>query len=555
MSKDQDQEKIDTEDSAIDITGDDEVEVEEVTVKKKSHIPSKLYNFGSFTGVKTKFDILYHERPLLLEYKHSLSFPYDQDSLPIFERLQTQDKPIEYWKLEKSDTERQRKTIKQIASTCVGDNPSPEDLRSLYILANQLLLYREKTKICLLCVREKDEYPSSHIFPESLLKAYKGIHCPTASNFISDVSSGKPKTIGVKQLSYPLFCSKCENKASAEEAILKCIYLQIMSCGESERLHITSETFLKLQHVLAILMFRGILMGVNFVKEIAKGAEHFSKFFKVFLEIRKYCLQEGYAPMAGSCSRLFLLPNRHFNPINVNPTYILDFQLHNPQFTSVLIAGDASFFYTKFDCFHLCLPFRGEIDFLSENKSYFMQQGFYSCDEAIRYFPRELFLYNISQTESLLCLLVDSKVPKNIQVIIEMFQNQPKEDSIPYHSGSQESTNEKTIMIKESLDRDECKKMLSSASGASPFKDHHAEFEKLLRSKEEKLDALLIEAEEEKLALKKKVDSLMADNEQLKETISTLRSEAKNKIPSVLSPFDELTLDDESFIPMSPSQP
>lgn len=335
---------------AADVCDDPEVPTKRPTTKKPA--TKEMFHPGPFTEPTDYGTHCQSKR----EYKHCISFPLDQSM--IYDPRNHQ-KQSSYRKPVKCET--QKKKLKDIAKQ-FADNPGDEYLlRRFYITANQLFIYKNETTVCLLCIREKksvkekDPYPKSHIFPSSLLKAYGEIHCKNGAdrNFILQESSGK--TIGVKQLCWPLFCQECEKKP--KEGFLRDVYLQIMgySCDESYRLVITKDMSLDLRHVLAILMFSGVLMGINIVDEMCKGNEHFVKFLNIFFKLRKYC-QDGKNSMAEDI-HLFLLPNFHFNPVNPELTHILDFRLHNPQFTSVLTSSQGiPYLYMKFDCFHCVLP-------------------------------------------------------------------------------------------------------------------------------------------------------------------------------------------------------
>ena len=79
-------------------------------------------------------------------------------------------------------------------------------------------------------------------------------------------------------------------------------------------------------------------MGVNFWEELMRIP--YQNFFEVLSQLRDYCLEsniEEYKQQSfANKIHLFLLPNAKFNPKNQQPTYILDFQLRNPQFTTVI---------------------------------------------------------------------------------------------------------------------------------------------------------------------------------------------------------------------------
>lgn len=101
-----------------------------------------------------------------------------------------------------------------------------------------------------------------------------------------------------------------------------------------------------------------------------------------------------------------LLPNSHFNKNNIDPSYILDLQLRNPEFTSVIATKSGVFLYTKFDCFHCTLPITpSDIDCLRKNSCFSScNEGFYllpTQTDGIQLFPQLLLDFNLSRMETL----------------------------------------------------------------------------------------------------------------------------------------------------------
>ena len=240
-------------------------EVEKPAVK--STCPrTKSFNFGPFTK-PTNYGALHRRKHL---HSRSISFPIDYSTTetvkPIdYSTIETV-KPVRLHKPRYIETEpckSQKIKLKKLAEDFTN-KPNDELLKRFYITANQLLVHHETTKVCLLCLNKKETYPNSHIFPAALLKEYRKIHCKDdKSNMIWEIPSNKIK--GIKELSYPLFCPKCETEACTEERFLKDVYIQIMGVGADEKhtLVIEKEESLNLRHILAILMFRGVLIGRN----------------------------------------------------------------------------------------------------------------------------------------------------------------------------------------------------------------------------------------------------------------------------------------------------
>ena len=115
------------------------------------------------------------------------------------------------------------------------------------------------------------------------------------------------------------------------------MYLQIMACKESLLL-MDIETSHVLKHILAVLMFRGALLGIDFKYESNK--DYFNTLFRLFSNLRDYCYESKCSqykmfPIARKI-HLFLLHNSSFNKHNKHATNMIDFQLHNPQFTTLI---------------------------------------------------------------------------------------------------------------------------------------------------------------------------------------------------------------------------
>ena len=143
----------------------------------------------------------------------------------------------------------------------------------------------------------------------------------------------------------------------------------------------------------------------------------------MLLQLRTYCLDINKTKIAEEI-HLFLVPNYHINPMNIEPTYILDFELRNPQFTSILTSSNGiPYFYMKFDCFHCVLPLSFEKDIKFTHDSCFNNRSLSSYElpgrsRAISIFPDELLQYNISQIGHRLSQIVYLGIPSNIHCII-----------------------------------------------------------------------------------------------------------------------------------------
>jgi hypothetical protein len=341
-----------------------------------------------------------------------------------------------------------------------------ESLKNFHIQANQLFIFGRVIDYCPLCFTVKGEHAArSHIFPETLLRAYKAIHCGDAGEFILDSSDGK--ILGAHALTFPLFCNTCEGNASNEENLLKSVYLQIQSSVTRLRI----KDIHKFKHVLAILMFRGILLGVNFLEEITRY--YFHDFLETFMELQEYCRESDvqvYKEKAISKRiHLSLVRNVPFNPNNIDPCYILDLQLRNPEFTSVVVLENAVFFYTKFDCFHCTLPISPK-DIISLNeKSCFkcpMIDNFYLLPaprEAVDAFPKLLLDVSLSKMMGLSYSLValNNSPIISCQCVIQKFKIKKWEPRICKPGKAQlimQSSDASFIDIKTNIDDKECMK-------------------------------------------------------------------------------------------------
>lgn len=283
-----------------------------------------------------------------------------------------------------------------------NQNLSTEYTISFYIQANQLILFGRECDACLLCTCHISEEgrPKSHIFPQALLKVYTKIHCHNDPQFIYNLSDGE--VLGAHGLSFPLFCKTCEKNASVEEELLKKVYLQVQSLDFEEQLSFENEKLIhQLKHILAILMFRGILLGINFLSDIPK--HHSDMFYKTFFELRDYCFEtvcEVY--MEKEISKrihLSLLPNASFKKYNNDPSYILDWQLRNPEFTSLVEVKGELYLYTKFDCFHCTLSIDpDDIPALKDGCCFCF---YYYPNETNDSFPELLLNINLSRIETL----------------------------------------------------------------------------------------------------------------------------------------------------------
>ena len=256
---------------------------EEETAKKLHRAPSlfslEVLPRHSYVSRVQRTVSTYHK------YRRNSSHPQEVDvirSRAILESSQPPQKPLVSI-IEPADMETLRDRV------C--DQYEILSKSQFYLAANLCFLFGLDISPCALCIRgkERPDAPKSHILPECLLKSYGKIHCPQEFDFIYDPathSKKKPRT-----LVHPLFCHDCETKASLEERFLRDVYLQIMTTAADKHPAVEVSQSHRLRHILAILLFRGILMAVNMWNE---WLSH-EKFFNFFMDLQDYCLETDVA--------------------------------------------------------------------------------------------------------------------------------------------------------------------------------------------------------------------------------------------------------------------
>ena len=457
--------------------------------------------------------------------------------------LRSQDKQAE--KAQSVILEKRQKQLKQF----LADNPlwqhnrgfqfqnAPREIIiNFYIQVNQLIIFGKCCEVCLLCTRLKKVQLKSHIFPKALLKLYAAIHCKNDQQYLYNISDGK--MLGPPGLSFPLFCNDCEVNASAEECLLKNVYLQVQSLDSKSRLTFKDDQIVhKLKHVLGILLFRGILLGINFLADIPQ--RHSVEFYETFFELRDYCCEKDCkAYQTKEISKrihLSLLPNSPFNKCNIDPCYILDLQLRNPEFTSLVKTKGAVFLYTKFDCFHCTLSIsRSDIHALRESCCFF-QHAFPNEREGIESFPTLLLDFNLSMLETLAYQLVtlNNSAYMTCKCAIQPLKMKQWD---PF---STKSKVKRDLPIAESAKKEEFEtngldkeEMKALASEKSPFRIYHAKgFDKVYEEEITKATTATDKAKREKLERKfeEKNDMVTTLTEQLKNERKET-SELKRKI-------------------------
>ena len=503
-----------------------------------------------FTG-GLKEDIDFHE-PLLnkqcyLDYHRSLSYPianstYIQKAVTINQKPKQRSKSFDIRNKKEREVKedvlhKQVQKLEEYMSLLESSVWSKEtgftkmscltqEQKMYYFLENQLLLFYEKSTVCPLCTRYCEEKKKSHIFPNSLWREYSNIHCKGDEDFIYDFSPGEKKRS--RGLTYPLLCGICETKASREEDLLKHVYVNIMGLDQDKQLHIKADFADILKHILAILLFRGIMVWINFWEESLK--DYYNKFLENFIDLRNYCTADINDPRTKEMQvskkiHLFLLRNGHFNPNNIDPTYILDLQLRIPQYTTIVNSEGKVFLYTKFDCFHCILPITDNCHSLMENScfaNYTKEDGIVlpTAYEAIQLFPQTLLDFNLSKTSELLGDVLKIRFPRPFQCLIQsqLLRRMPVYYSkYPVQAGSEQIE----------LQRDH-ENLLEKARNASPlvnrtYKPIIEKLSKDLKAAEEKS-----KADNDKFQSKKKeCNKLKNENKKLVRENEKLKTELK----------------------------
>ena len=320
-----------------------------------------------------------------------------------------------------------------------------EDFK-FFITANQQYRLDGTIPYCPICLEMKGNqpnqlgrstiHPQCHIFPECLLKAYLKNHFHGAKSEdklenqsqIYDHFSESFKS--AHKLTYPLFCYKCESNASSKEDFLKSLYISIM--GGNGRLVINREQLDNLKNILSLLLFRGILYSIDFVKLVKE--EYFPKFMDTVQELRKFCALESSNSWIPESLCISILPNAHVNPFV--PIFILELQLRNPLYTT-LVANDNSagvYLYTKFDCFHCVLPlddkslrYFNKFNYFKEgSKMYELPHGRIAIQSL---FPMALLQHAMDNIGEFVKILTSLDSPANI--VIESHDSGTKTLKIP----------------------------------------------------------------------------------------------------------------------------
>ncbi len=280
------------------------------------------------------------------------------------------------------------------------------DPKVFFSIIIQMFRNKKKHFICPQCFNKKVErlnstnskHPKCHIISRCLLKVFWDIHCEVhLKDFIYIQVSNEFKT--ADSFRYKMFCQICENSASKDEELLCQYYLRITgaqartpefaaSNAPENTVHMPREHALKVKHILAVIFFRCMLLGVD----ILDGYEDL--FWNAFNSLREFCCMtnvEDYKdhPLL-SKFHVFILDNKAYSKEHSSFSHIIDFQLRNPQLTRMVkIDDDNVFLYMKFDSFHCVLLIKWSNDIQFDSRKFFHP------------FPDFLWKYNLAQIGSL----------------------------------------------------------------------------------------------------------------------------------------------------------
>ena len=280
---------------------------------------------------------------------------------------------IQMWK-EKSDPDRIacRMTLK-LDEVCIK------------LFLNLMRIYRDNRteeisslKFCPLCYRESDsKLKNSHIIPKCILETFREIHVPVQSfNEQEDhrilYNFSKWSRFPPRKATVQLLCKDCEHRASAAEGRLRSVYLCVTS-HPNTTCQIKDVQYKELHHILAQILFRGVLVNVD-IDDYRDGEHWFmhEEFKTTFTRLWNYCGDINFANPPDMY--LFLLPNCPYNDATTYSLFSMERILRSPHYTKLVRDKAGLYFYTKFDCFHIVVAIN------DESRKYFntFQNGLYS---------------------------------------------------------------------------------------------------------------------------------------------------------------------------------
>ena len=234
-------------------------------------------------------------------------------------------------------------------------------LLDFFIGANKLYRSGEKCPVCPICLKLKKErggQRKSHVIPKSVLHHYWEIHSTSEQrDYILDFS--RDERLAAGSLTYQLLCEKCETYYSKFEEHLLCEYLYLAAQEDTTKdiiiTHKDKNASSWLRYILANIIFRGILTNIDLderfqQQNIIDEVHYLWNFCRGTLEAAS---EQSTLPNL----KLFLLPNKPFCSNIDDFMYPFEMLLRMPRCTELIQQKEeGTFFYTKFDCFHIVLP-------------------------------------------------------------------------------------------------------------------------------------------------------------------------------------------------------
>lgn len=243
----------------------------------------------------------------------------------------------------------------------VDEATAAKHLLDFFISANMLYRLGEKCPVCPICLKLKKErggQRKSHVIPKSILHRYWEIHSTSEQrDYILDFSRDERLAAGA--LTYQLLCEKCETYYSKFEEQLLCEYLYLAAQEDTTKdiiiTHKDKNAPSWLRYILANILFRGILTNIDLDERFQQQniIDNVHSLWKFCRKIPEASTEQCTLPNL----KLFLLPNKPFCSNLDDFMYPFEMLLRMPRCTELIQQKDeGTFFYTKFDSFHVVLP-------------------------------------------------------------------------------------------------------------------------------------------------------------------------------------------------------